>query len=344
MAYIRKRGRRWLAEISKTAPDGALIREASSHDTKAEAMAWAAQREQEVAGGAAVVAKRVTFGDVLRRYADEVSTTKRGARWEQLRIEALTRGRPDNFPPVLPDPIASIRLADLDERHFAAWRDRRLRSVTPGTVRREWSLLSNACTVAINEWRLLDRHPMSRVAHPKGNEPRSRRPTEAEISALMHCCGYAQDAPPVTMVARVGAAILFAIETAMRAGEICGLRWQDVETARKFLRTSGKTPAARREVPLSSEALRILQQLAEVRDGDSVFQIGSASLDALYRKARARAAVDDLHFHDLRHEAITRLAKRLHVLELARAVGHRDLRMLQIYYNESAEDIAKRLE
>lgn len=344
MAYIRKRGRRWLAEISKTAPDGALIREASSHDTKAEAMAWAAQREQEIGGGAAVVAKRVTFGDLLHRYAEEVSTTKRGARWEQLRIEALTRGRPEAFPPVLPDPIASVRLSDLDERHFAAWRDRRLRLVTPGTVRREWSLLSNACTVAINEWRLLERHPMSRVAHTKGNEPRSRRPTTEEIDALMHCCGYDREAAPATMTARVGAAILFAVETAMRAGEICGLRWQDVEMARRFVRTSGKTPAARREVPLSSEALRILRQLAEVRAGDSVFQIGSASLDALYRKARAKAAIDDLHFHDLRHEAITRLAKRLHVLELARAVGHRDLRMLQIYYNESAEDIAKRLE
>lgn len=69
----------------------------------------------------------------------------------------------------------------------------------------------------------------------------------------------------------------------------------------------------------------------------------SASLDALYRKARQKAAIDDLHFHDLRHEAITNLSKRLHVLAMARAVGHRDLRMLQIYYNESASDLAEKL-
>lgn len=90
--------------------------------------------------------------------------------------------------------------------------------------------------------------------------------------------------------------------------------------------------------------MRIMQQLSSVRDGDSVFRLGRSSLDALYRKVRARAGIEDLHFHDLRHEAITRLAKRLHVLALARAVGHRDLRMLQIYYNESAEEIARRLD
>lgn len=343
MAYIRKRGKRWLAEVCRVSLDGSLVREAASHDTKAEALAWATQCEKEIAGGPSVLARRLTFGELLDRYAAEVSPRKRGGRWEQIRIEAMTLGRPDAFPPVLPDPICQVRVADLDERHFAAWRDRRLRSVTPGTVRREWSLLSSACTVAINEWRLMDRHPMSRVAHPRDNPARDRRPTAEEIESLLHCCWYDRGAPPVTMMARVGSAILFAIETAMRAGEICGLRWQDVEMERLFCRTQGKTPAARREVPLSSEAMRILRQLAGVRDGESVFQIGSSSLDALYRKARTKAAVQDLHFHDLRHEAITRLAKRLHVLELARSVGHRDLRMLQIYYNESAEDIAKRL-
>lgn len=79
-----------------------------------------------------------------------------------------------------------------------------------------------------------------------------------------------------------------------------------------------------------------------IRMEDEMYDL-SASLDALYRKARQKAAIDDLHFHDLRHEAITNLSKRLHVLAMARAVGHRDLRMLQIYYNESASDLAEKL-
>lgn len=129
----------------------------------------------------------------------------------------------------------------------------------------------------------------------------------------------------------------------MRAGEIAGLEWRDVEMQRRYLRTRGKTPAATREVPLSSEALEVLDQLASVRDGQSVFGISTASLDALFRKARTKAGVEDLTFHDSRHEAITRLARVFDVLELARIVGHRDLRMLLIYYNPSAEDLSGKL-
>ena len=73
------------------------------------------------------------------------------------------------------------------------------------------------------------------------------------------------------------------------------------------------------------------------------FGISTASLDALFRKARERSCIEGLTFHDRRHAAITRLAKKLNVLDLTRIVGHRDLRMLQVYYNESAKDIAAKL-
>jgi integrase len=95
----------------------------------------------------------------------------------------------------------------------------------------------------------------------------------------------------------------------------------------------------KRDVPLSKRATELLSLLPE----DRLFDLASASLDALFRTAKERAGVEGLTFHDTRHEAITRLSKKLGVLELARAVGHRDLRMLQVYYNESAADIAQRL-
>jgi integrase len=181
------------------------------------------------------------------------------------------------------------------------------------------------------------------VKRTRGSEPRTRRPSEEEVERILFCLGYSRDEAPETKTARVGAAYRFAIQTAMRAGEIAGLEWRDVEMARRYLRTRGKTPAATREVPLSSEALEVLDQMAGVRDGASVFGISTASLDALFRKARAKAGVEDLTFHDSRHEAITRLAKVFDVLELARIVGHRDLRMLLIYYNPSAEDLSGKL-
>lgn len=141
------------------------------------------------------------------------------------------------------------------------------------------------------------------------------------------------------IAAAVAVAFLFAIETAMRAGEICELTWDRVEgTAARLLKTKNGT---KRDVPLSARAIALLQQLP--RDNATCFGITSASLDALFRKAKTRACVEDLKFHDTRHEAITRLAKKLNVLELARMVGHKDLNELQTYYNATAEELATKL-
>lgn len=79
------------------------------------------------------------------------------------------------------------------------------------------------------------------------------------------------------------------------------------------------------------------------RNGESVFGVSDALRDALWRKARKRAEIVGLTFHDLRHEATTRLARKLDVLDLSRMTGHRDLKSLRRYYNPAAEEIADRL-
>lgn len=94
-------------------------------------------------------------------------------------------------------------------------------------------------------------------------------------------------------------------------------------------------------MPLSLEAIRLLKLLP---DADPVFGLDARQLDALWRKVRDRAGVVGLTFHDSRHEAITRLSKKLDVLALAKMIGHRDIRMLQVYYDETAEKLAKRLD
>lgn len=127
----------------------------------------------------------------------------------------------------------------------------------------------------------------------------------------------------------------------LRWGEICGLTWDRVNLERRFLIVmEGKTRAARREIPLSPRAIDILESLPK---SEKVFDVAESTLDATFRRAKQKAMILDATFHDSRATAITRLAKKLDILSLARMVGHKDLRMLQIYYRESAEDIAKRL-
>ena len=128
----------------------------------------------------------------------------------------------------------------------------------------------------------------------------------------------------------------------MRAGEICGLVATDIVGRTATLRQTKN--GTKRGVPLSRRAAELLRLLPEVPAEEPLFDITAGSLDALFRKAKKRAMIDDGTFHYTRHLAITRLAKKLNVLDLARMVGHKDLRQLQVYYNESAKTMATRLD
>lgn len=276
-----------------------------------------------------------TFGDLLQRYVKEILPTKRGERPERLRLMRLIDGR---------DPLVSIPLDEIGPEHFAGWRDRRLASVSAASVLREWSTLGHACQIAIKEWRWLFVHPMQGVTKPEPHKPRIRRISDDEIERICLACGYDQDAVPDTAQARVGAILRFAVETAMRAGEICGMRWADVDMDRRVVHLPKTKNGYARDVPMSKEAMRILNQVRGI-DEDSVFAVRAASLDTLFRKARDRALIEGLHFHDSRREALTRMAAKVDVMTLAKISGHRDLRiLLATYYAPDMADVADRLD
>ena len=294
--------------------------------TKAEGYLWAEQIE--AGKGKAPV---MTFGQLLCKYRDEVSVKKKGERWERIRIEKF-----------LKDPLADIKIADLSKQHFATWRDRRLKEVSALSVLREWALLSHALHIAVNEWEYLTDNPLKGLKKPIGEPPRDRLITQDEIDRLCFALNYSYQASLTTITSRVGAAFMLAIETAMRAQELCNLTWGDI-SGRVAKINDSKTQAGVREVPLSKVAMGIIEQCRGI-DEKYILNIKTSQLDSLFRKAKKLAVVDDLHFHDTRHLAITRLAEKLDVLELARAVGHKDLSMLLIYYNKKASDIASKLD
>ncbi len=296
-------------------------------DTKAEGYAW-----EELLKAGKGKTPNITFGKLLEDYRDKVSINKKGERWERIRIAKFLTDKE----------LADVKIADLDKTVIAKWRDRRLKEVSALSVLREWALLSHCIEIAIHEWDYLTENPMKSVKKPVGEPPRDRLITQDEIDRLNFALNYSDEAKLSTVTSRVGAAFNFAIETAFRAQEICNLRWVDISGSVAKINDS-KTRAGVRSVPLSKKALTIIEQLKGV-DEKLVFNIKSSQLDSLFRKAKKLAAIEDLHFHDTRHEAITRLAKKLDVLELARMVGHKDLNMLLVYYNKPASDLAKKLD
>jgi len=185
-------------------------------------------------------------------------------------------------------------LSDLGPEHFADWRDRRLSEVSPATVLREWNLLSAICTRAVKEWRWLPNNPMSQVSRPQSPPPRTRRVTDEEVERILLVTQYDPDSPVVTASQRVALAFLFALETAMRAREICALRAEDIDLERKVAHVRAKEQGARktgnaRTVPLSSRAVALVRQALASDDptGDRrVFGLRARNLDAMWRKCR----------------------------------------------------------
>jgi len=310
-------------------------RDSGIFSTKAEAQAWAAERETELRKGKTQLDDTHTVSDAFRRYEKEVSVHKRGKRWEIIRMNALSehliRGRT----------FGSLRLIDVTPAVLGAWRDSRMTgpcAVSGSTVNRDLNLLSHVFTTARREWGWIVENPCSNVRRPKNAPPRERRISEDEIERITLALGFDQVAVRTPGQA-VAVAFLFAIETAMRAGEICNLRPRDISgpVAHLPLTKNGR----KRDVPLSARARELLSLLPN--GSPTLFGLSAGSLGTLFRKATQRAMIEGLTFHDTRHEAITRLASKLSVLELARMVGHTNLNELQTYYNESAENLAQKL-
>jgi len=336
----KKAGSNWQVQINMQG-----VRESQSFATKAEATMWATQREAEILSGKTGKAPpSATLATILEKYLKDVTPKKRaaqdGSKWEENKIKYLCK-----------DKIAKIAVPDLEPRHFAEWRDRRLKEVSEASVRREWTLLTHALKIAIKEWRWLDTNPMEDVKRPPPSEARKRVPTEREIEVLMANLEYKHDDLNVSVSSRVGASMMFAGQTAMRSGEIVGLKWVNVDLERRIARiprgmngrAKTKTGVAR-DIPLNGSAIHILKNMQMVEIGDSVFGLTASSRDTLFRRAKVKAGIEDLHFHDFRAYALTWMAKKVDVLTLAKISGHSDINELMTYYRETAEQIATRLD
>lgn len=294
--------------------------------TKAAALAWEAEQRIAIREGTATTTGK-TLRDAFERYELEVSKKKRSYANEAKRLAWFST-----------TDIADKKIAEIKPSDIAAWRDGRLQEVKGSTVNRDMNLLSHVFTVARREWGWIKDSPTKDVERPKDPPHRDRRVSEAEIDLICLQLGWdrKKSMKPTTKQHRIALAFLFAIETAMRAGEVCALTRGDVQgrVARLHMTKNGRP----RDVPLSARA----QEIWKLVPGG--FDLTPAILDALFRKAKKAAGVEGLTFHDSRHEAITRLAQKLDVLDLARMVGHTNINQLRTYYNATAEDIAGRLD
>ncbi|MDT3723238.1 site-specific integrase [Pseudomonas oryzihabitans] len=277
----------------------------------------------------------MTLDAALERYRSQVSVLKKGYVQESYRIEQLRRA-----------PIASRILCEITSVDIASYRDTRLlqRNAKTGlvlsssTVRLELALLSNLFDIARIEWGACEHNPVTQVRKPKPPPGRDRRLLPREERLIMR---YAHAHPNRDLAALVS----LALETAMRQGELLGLRWERVNLRSRIIHLDDTKNGTKRDVPLSVKARNVLLRLEPQTSGE-VFHYTANGLKSTWRFMLQKLGIVDLHFHDLRHEAISRLFElgTLDLMEVAAISGHKSLSMLKRYTHLRATRLVRKLE
>lgn len=352
--------------------------QSKTFNTKVEAEAWASMIESEMSRGVWLSrseAETTTLYEALKRYEEEISRSKKGAAQE---LSVLKTCRTADL---AKRPMATIRSADLAKLRDEWLKDykpatvlRRLAVLSHvfSIARKEWGMDSLSNPVE------LVRKPQPNNARTRRisvkNAPLSTGDGEDSESQRGAQNGELERIAKASGSTLLPSIIWLAVETAMRRGEIVSLLWVNVDLNRRVVHLPSTKNGDARDVPLSSRAVAVLQALKAVRDhaqndlgengendADRVFKIRSDAVTRAFERAVARARktyvdetlatkirpdgkfLTDLRFHDLRHEATSRLASIFPMHELTKITGHKDPRMLMRYYHPRAEDLAKRL-
>lgn len=341
----------WKAVIRKTGWPTTI----KTFRLKKDAEDWARRTEDEMVRGVFIQragSERTTFAAAMQRYLAEVTPTKRPTTQlnEQKRAVPLIGffGK-YSLAAVTPELVASYR-----DKRLAG--EDRLKQSQPqpraaNTVRLELALLGHLFTIAIKEWGLgLVLNPVLSIRRPAPGPGRNRRLTPEEEQRLLAAVDQHSN-PMLSWVVRI------AIETGMRSSEIVTLRRAQVDLGRRIVRLVETKNTLPRTVPLSqiaTEQFRLaLQNPVRPLDTELVF-FGEPGKDGLRRPynfnkvwldIKKKAGVMDFKFHDLRHEAVSRLVEAgLSDQEVASISGHKSMQMLKRYTHLRAEDLVGKLD
>ena len=321
MATFRKRSGSWQALVKKKG-FGQIGR---TFDTKAEAEAWAKITEAEMVRGVYFSRKEAegtTLSEALDRYEREISSLKKGHLQEKKRIRSWKA-----------HPLANRFLATIQGKDIATWRDARIKSgSSANTVRLDLAIISHLFEIARKEWGMEGLHnPVKSIRLPSPPAGRDRRLHPGELEKLLECLSE-----------EMQQVVRFALETAMRRGELTGMTWEMVDLKKRTVTLPDTKNGQKRIVPLSSVAVTILKERLNTRRIDGkVWGIGLDAISQDFAKACQKAGISGLHFHDLRHEATSRLFELgLDATKVKNITGHKTYSMLTRYTHLKAEDIA----
>lgn len=280
-------------------------------ETRKAAQDWARDVEAKMHRGEFAdlsEAEATTLGGILERYRQEVTPEKRGHVQENYRVLQLIR-----------HPLSLRSLASLRSVDFSDYRNERIKQVGPKSVQLELSLISAVLNTARRDWSIPIANSVTEIRKPKSPRGRDRRFVGDEenrlFAAAKECRSLGLDV-----------CITLALETGMRRGEIASLEWKQIDLSKHVIRLGMTKNGEPRVVPLSEAAELSIRSLPNFNTNTKVFEFyDSNGLGAAFHRACARANITELRFHDLRHEAASRWAKKVPVATLAKIFGWKTL-------------------
>ncbi|MCB5303593.1 site-specific integrase [Yersinia bercovieri] len=278
--------------------------------------------------------KKMLLGKALEKYYATVSIHKRGQLQEFYRVNVIRRMP---LAAKFMDEITSVDIAEYRDARLASVSSRTGRTVSANTVRLEMALLSAMYNIARIEWGTCVSNPIEHVRKPPISGGRTRRLVSSEEYRIVRALKAKNP--------QLLAIFYLALETSMRQGEILSLAWEYVDLHLGVAHLPMTKNGSSRDVPLSSKARQVLREFAGPPQGP-VFSYTSNSFKSAWRVTLDELGIDDLHFHDLRHEAVSRLFElgTLNVMEVAAISGHKSMNMLKRYTHLRATHLVSKLD
>ena len=311
MASIRKRNGLWQIQV-RSKHTGSTSK---SFHRKTDAERWATAQEALMQSGQwqEKMPSHFTIGSMLKRYLETVTPTKRGKAQETRRLHRLLREAR----------LMSINLDQAKPCIFADFRDRRIHDGVRA-CQYDLVLMRHAWNIARVEWGWpLPDNPVSLIRMPKNKPPRERRLKDGEFERL-------KVAAEKSRSWYLWPVVVLAIETAMRRGEILGLRWEHIDLDKKTAFLPMTKNGSSRWVPLNDEGAAKLTKAP--KETDRPFPVTDVAFRQAWDRLRTRANITDLTFHDLRHEAISRMFDSgMKIHEVMAVSGHKTASQLFRY-------------
>lgn len=322
MGSVTRSGRGWRAQVRIVGFPAAY----QSFEKKTQAWEWVAQTERELRARKRGEYPRHTVLEALQAFLEREAPNHKGYRWEAIRVRQFERYE-----------LAQKWIGEVTDDDLALWREARLQHVSAPSVRREMTVWGQVFEYAREKLRWIPKNPMREVKKPPASKANPKDVPQAQIDAMVKALGSAHKSRETAL------GFLLGCETAMRPWEMLSITKEQIHWRECFVHLEKTKNGDERDVPLSPGAIEVLAELDGMNRGPTLFTVAEGSVTKLWADARKRAGITKLHFRHSRRVGVRRLSKRLPLLDLARAVGHRDLNSLRHYYYESASEMALRL-